>query len=213
MKAQNAIKSSFITQLPLELSIAEICTDGEETDQISKKSAQKNPVLGTSSSIPLIVKKTDNKDENIKKKPIVQAEVDDDDQVEEVKADKPLVELKVVNKNWEKVLHEVKNVNSSVIALLKSSKPLMVDGDCLIIEVFYAFHKERLESSKTRKIVEKALKDVLRADLRIKCKVSQNKPKKPGGKETGELTDLNVIVPAAKSDNALDLFDGKLPLR
>jgi hypothetical protein len=78
--------------------------------------------------------------------------------------------------------------------------------------VFYDFHKERLESTKTRKIVEQALKDILGIDLRIKCKVNGNRPKKAGEKETGELTDLNVIVPSAKSGNALDLFDGGLPL-
>jgi hypothetical protein len=207
MKAQNEIKSSFITQLPLELCIVEICSLGEDSKEVSKKETPKMP----QPSIPLAhVTNMKKDDKNVPKD-------EDTDDGEDVKKDEPLndrssVELSVVEENWLKVLHEVKNTNSSVCALLKSSKPLSVESDYVVVEVFYAFHKERLESTKTRKIVEQALKDVLGIDLRIKCKVSGNRPNKIGEKETGELTDLNVIVPSAKSDNALDLFDGGLSL-
>jgi DNA polymerase-3 subunit gamma/tau len=118
-----------------------------------------------------------------------------------------VVVLDVVQEKWREVLAEVAKLNNSVGALVKSAKPVGVDGSVIVLEVLYKFHKERLESSTNLKLVEQALTAVFNLRTTIKCTVCPRElPKKDG--ETGELTDLNVRIPTS----AAEVFDGGLPL-
>ncbi len=62
---------------------------------------------------------------------------------------------------WQEILKAVRPKNHSVEALLRSTRPLDFDGQLLVLEVFYKFHKDKLESDKCRQIVESAVGDVL----------------------------------------------------
>lgn len=61
---------------------------------------------------------------------------------------------------WEEVLAAVKPMNHSVSALLRSCRPLRVENNCLVLEVFYPFHRERLSEEKNRRILEAGLEAV-----------------------------------------------------
>ena len=81
--------------------------------------------------------------------------------------------LKEIEKRWQEVLDGVRPLNHSVEALLKASRPSHLQGDVLILEVFYEFHKERLESDKCRTIVEEVASEVINRPLKIKCVLGQ----------------------------------------
>jgi hypothetical protein len=81
--------------------------------------------------------------------------------------------LKEIESHWQEVLDGVRPLNHSVEALLKASRPSQIDGDVLILEVFYEFHKERLESDKCRTIVEEVASEVVNRPLKIKCILGQ----------------------------------------
>lgn len=69
--------------------------------------------------------------------------------------------------HWETFLSFVKPHNHSVEALLRSCRLIKLDNSGLYIEVFYQFHKERLESAQCKNI----LKDVLINNFGISCMI------------------------------------------
>lgn len=71
---------------------------------------------------------------------------------------------------WDELLRLVRPQNHSVEGLLRSARPLKVEGDVFTLEVFYRFHKEQLETAKCRSIVETAAQHLLHnPNLRLKC--------------------------------------------
>ena len=65
---------------------------------------------------------------------------------------------------WPDILKAVKPHNHSIEALLRSTRPVEFDGDMLMLEVFYKFHKDKLETDKCRQIVEAAVGEVFGTD-------------------------------------------------
>lgn len=65
--------------------------------------------------------------------------------------------LEDVVAKWPEIMKLVKPKNHSVEALLRSTKPTGFDGEKLELEVFYKFHKDKLETEKCRQIVEEAV--------------------------------------------------------
>ncbi len=96
------------------------------------------------------------------------------------------------------------------MAILKSVVPLRLEDNFLILEVYFSFHKERLESLKNRLIVEAALAELLGVSLGIRCVLNEEKPKKLKDREVGILTDINVVP--VDSGKIMEAFDGGLPL-
>ncbi|KKU28491.1 MAG: polymerase III, subunit gamma and tau protein [Microgenomates group bacterium GW2011_GWC1_46_20] len=72
--------------------------------------------------------------------------------------------LEDVQVRWADVLKTVRPHNHSVEALLRSTRPTDYDGDTLTLEVFYKFHKDKLETDKCRQIVGLAVGEVFGTD-------------------------------------------------
>lgn len=85
------------------------------------------------------------------------------------------IELEKVEKEWGNVLLAVKPYNHSVEAFLRAARPKLFRGNLLVLEVFYPFHKDRLEEAKNRKIVEKGLTNVFGVDLAFECVLGKSK--------------------------------------
>lgn len=146
IKAGKQEKDVEIDQLPLELAVVEFVGDK---------------------------KKVINKEE------IVEPEVEVEEK-EEPKTDSGLmvvgkIELQKVEEKWGELLLAVKPFNHSVEAFLRSARPKRVEGDRIVLEVFYPFHKDRLEETKNRQIVEKGLVKVFGVDLGMECVLGKNK--------------------------------------
>ena len=104
--------------------------------------------------------------------------------------------IKQVEDRWTEVLAAMKPHNHSLEALLKATKPTGFDGKFLMLEVFYKFHKERLETDRYRQIVEEVASQVLSAPVSIRyCLGERIQPvKKPA------VDSSNVNIPT-KVDN------------
>lgn len=94
------------------------------------------------------------------------------------------VEIKVVDNRelrekleseWGKVLVAVKPFNHSVEAFLRAARPKIVDGKTVVCEVFYPFHKDKLEEERNRRVVEKGLAAVLGVEVEFRCVLSSMK--------------------------------------
>jgi len=115
--------------------------------------------------------------------------------------------MKKVESKWDNFIKQSRELNHSLTALLTSSKPVRVEGNFLVLEVFYPFHKERLESARTRKLLETLSETIYGVALSVKCVISNTKPKK------SDLTDMNITVPAnVDNKSILEAFDGGLPI-
>lgn len=129
---------------------------------------------------------------------------------QEVEFLKNTVDINVVKQKWEQVVDNVKNINTSVFLILKVLKPVEIIDNVLYFEVYYSFHKERLESVKSKKIVEGELFKVYNQKLTFNCNINYNRPKTLDDREVGLLTDKNVVP--VDSKDILNIFDGRLPL-
>lgn len=78
-------------------------------------------------------------------------------------------DVEEITKKWGDVLVAVKPFNHSVEAFLRAARPHSLKGNLLTLEVFYKFHKERLEESKNREIVLKGLVKVFDREFDFKC--------------------------------------------
>lgn len=76
---------------------------------------------------------------------------------------------------WDELLSAVKPMNHSVAAFLRSAKPKEFSDNTLILEVFYRFHKDKLEESRNRQIVEDGLLAVFSSKIRVKCVLKEGK--------------------------------------
>ena len=78
------------------------------------------------------------------------------------------ISLEIVMSKWGEVLSAMRPHNHSLEALLRATKPSGFDGDSLVLEVFYKFHKERLEADRYRQIVEQVVSEVLGDRVRVR---------------------------------------------
>lgn len=77
------------------------------------------------------------------------------------------VKFEEVQARWQEILARLKPKNHSLAGLLRSSKPTGVDGNKLMIEVFYQFHLDQLKQEKFRQLVEDAVAEVFAFPLRL----------------------------------------------
>ena len=191
-RAAIELKEAVIPQLPLEMAVIE---------------------WGESPSTPLRVKEEGAKVE-IPKEEKITPEV-------KFQKDYPVrkVDLSEVEQKWQEVLTCVRPQNHSVEALLRATRPKSIAGEVLTIEVFYKFHKDRLEQEKCRRIVEGAASTVFQSLVKIKFLLGERpkveKKVAPIVKETqepavvatpgnGETTDQDII------EVAKEIFSGTL---
>jgi len=201
LEAQSKIRTSFIPQLPVEIAVSKICQRNDVPSAAFSVSPKVQPSGGLSSKDKDLKAKVSSKEEPV------------ENEREDIKAPQDsavTVNIEVIIGKWADVTSRIDAINKSILGLLKSSKPSRIEGRFLIFEVFYSFHKERLESPKTRQVVEKVLKEIFDEDIKVRCEISNDRPTKLEPKEVGVLTDYNVTI--VDKDSVLEMLDGGLPL-
>ncbi len=152
LAAHELTKDSPIEVLPLELLVSE--WEGEGNSNKSNKSdlvtqLPSNPVTSVTSESSQDTNETTN-----------------DGQI--VHSDNLEMTSEVVVSVWPQVLTATKEHNHTLVAVLRSARPMGLDQAFLIIEVDYPFHKQKLEEPKNRDIVEKVVSDIMGKEIKIK---------------------------------------------
>jgi len=185
-KAYLDMKQTFIPELPLELLIIEWGED--KPDQNQDKDSDKITEILKSRNTDESSKKNDDvtndKDIDARDKKKSDAKVNNTEEKEKSDELPSLLSNEKIVMLWPKILQKVKPFNHSVEALLRSSRPLVLEEECLTIEVFYKFHKERLEQPKVLELLSETISEVLGVKIRVKCilgekKISQKNVKNP----------------------------------
>ena len=221
--AYEKVEKSFIPQLPIEIAIVNICNSAsvitmgtvatpnpikpiKTSDGNGPKSVTPNK---TNDEKPATDKKlSETVTSKLEAAPQVTVSVEAVE-LHNILGDS-LIEIGVIESKWEIILEKAKDVNGPILAMLRSAKPISVRDKFIVLEVYFAFHKERLESTKNRQILEDVLKDVFGIALSFICEINQEKPQKLKDREVGILTDANVVP--VDSGDIMNVFDGGLPL-
>ncbi len=106
--------------------------------------------------------------------------------------------IEEIQAKWPEILEKVKPLNHSVVAFLKACRPKAIEGNFLVLEVFYKFHKDQLESEKCRQVFEKAASEVLNCEVLLKCVLSDEKPAK--------LSSVPLPKPSIKNEDEDDII-------
>ena len=195
VKAGELEKMAMIEQLPIELAVIEM----GEKNRINKVSEVKESQVTAApkTEISLVRKVEEEKKEKIIE--IIS---------EEIRTDKKIkVQLAQVEEKWGEVLTAVKPYNHSVEAFLRAARPKKMNTDGLIIEVFYKFHKEKLEEAKNRKIVEIGLDKVFGGFLSFECVLAEEgKKKEVVSKVIESKGEEKVVSESEIYDVAKDIF-------
>jgi DNA polymerase-3 subunit gamma/tau len=168
--AYTGLREAVLPQLPLELAVLEWCNPPDEN-----KESGHGKAAGVSPQRP--------------KSPPERKEAEP--AVTSAATSLPDGEVPIdrIFDHWQEVLKKIRPKNFSIEALLKSCRPLSIEEGSLVVEVYYSFHKDRLESEKFRRIVEDVLNEVMGFPLRLQYRLSDRQANKP-----------DEAVPANKDD-------------
>jgi DNA polymerase-3 subunit gamma/tau len=141
-------KNALISQLPFQLAVIKYLGEDTTPPKVEKPKKKKKKI-----------NKTVNK-----------KEVKPDGNKKEIE-----ISIEEIRKNWDSLLEAVKPMNHSVAAFLKAAQPKRIEGKNLILEVFYPFHKDKLEEHRNRQIVEQGVEKVFNGYVKIKCILGDKK--------------------------------------
>ncbi len=205
--ARNDLKGSFIVQLPIEMTIAELCAAGTVNNAVqggpANKSEGARPVIGNNTALnpPAAGNILAGNSSTAK------------------------ISLKEILEKWSEVLVKIKKHNHSLSFILRVCRPRDVKGNQVCLAFKYKFHKDRIGEAAIRPLVEKVLNEVYGAPLSIEAIVDENleidngngmnnlssvadkknEPAVPGAELKKEKKDDDNLV-----DNLLKTFGGKV---
>lgn len=155
INASKQEKEISIDQLPLELVVIDFFSGRQNNGSVKQIGdyTRQNEI----EEVKIIEKVVEEKEEEIVLENLTKLNMED------------------IENGWGNVLSSVKFFNHSVEAFLRATRPKVIKGNILVVEVFYPFHKERLQESKNRQIIEGSLKKVFKTDLGFECILGKSK--------------------------------------
>jgi len=175
-KSALEMKSALITELPLEMAAMEFCL------------ARQNSSVEY--SIPSI-KKDKTKTNDVGEQP------------SKVVSSKKLavdISFQMIKEGWNDLLLSIKPHNHSLEALLKATRPVKCEGEWVVLEVYYKFHKERLEQERYRKIIEQEMQKMFSLPIvRLRYELGAKRPsvkEKAHENVTAKVEDEEIVKAA-----------------
>jgi DNA polymerase III subunit gamma/tau len=177
-EALKQLADSPIEQLSSEIAVVKWCSEKENTEygisNIEENKDEKENISKPDSK-KVEAAPAGEAEKNLSEQSmnigVVKAELNED------QSDK-VISAGVNDDVWKNILLAVRPINASIEGLLRSSRPVSYDGKTLTLGVFYKFHKERLEDSNHRRVLEGVLEKVLNSPTRIICSLVDPPPKK-----------------------------------
>ncbi|MDZ4209807.1 MAG: DNA polymerase III subunit gamma/tau [Candidatus Curtissbacteria bacterium] len=208
-KASLELRDSIIPQLPLELAVVDWSEDGgnagspktlgkaenQPAKQTSVETVETNETKGSLDLSEGIGSSVAEPSTNSFKD--IQSETNSPTSLDEIKS------------RWADILQGVKPRNYSIEAFLRAARPVNFDNRILTIEVFYKFHRDKLDSDGCRAIIEEVASSVLRTPVNLKCVLSEKRitPINSNGNEAHkDIESVIVLEPKIESSIDDDLF-------
>ncbi|MFH1427642.1 MAG: DNA polymerase III subunit gamma/tau [Patescibacteria group bacterium] len=157
IEIKNKVKESFITQLPVEIAITELCL-------LKKHPSIKEPA-GQISNI-----KSQNSFINA---PAVNQAPVPAQPVNKISSSENLDKNEIIER-WQEVLSRVKVYNHSLSFILRACEPRDLNGNQLCLAFKYKFHKDRVSDMEIKSMIEKVLNEVYNKPLIIQAIIDES---------------------------------------
>jgi hypothetical protein len=79
--------------------------------------------------------------------------------------------IEQLQQHWNKIINESPGglSKTAAAALLRTSRPVSIDGDTIVISMKYAYHKEKMDSLDNQKIADKIVSSFMGRTCRVRC--------------------------------------------
>ncbi len=112
--------------------------------------------------------------------------------------------LERMEAEWDEIIRHVRPLSPTVQALLRSIRPIDVEGNTIVLLASSTFHKNNLERASNTKLVEQVISKQLGGNFAIRCTIEE----KP------EVRDIRDQIRHARKDEhiraALNIFDAHI---
>ncbi len=102
-------------------------------------------------------------------------------------------DLEKLQNKWSEIVDNIKVLNNSLGSIIKTSYPLNIEKDKIILGLEYTFHLEQLNKIKVKENISHSLNNILNRQVRLEFKVDQDYKdnyQKFKGKEEKEVNDI-----------------------
>ena len=79
----------------------------------------------------------------------------------------------VLHDRWAEFLNALRPRNLSLEALMRSCRPMAVEGDIVVLGFEYDFHRGKVEEDRNKRDVEETLYDLVGQRYRVRCVLAQ----------------------------------------
>lgn len=83
-------------------------------------------------------------------------------------------DLDVLQNNWHKLADNLKSLNHSVSALIKSTHPLQISEKIVVLGCEFSFHIEQLSKNNIKQAIEESLSDILARNIAVNFEVDSD---------------------------------------
>ncbi|MBN1484717.1 MAG: DNA polymerase III subunit gamma/tau [Chloroflexia bacterium] len=110
---------------------------------------------------------------------------------------------------WPRVVERIRPLDPSVQALLHDSycQPIDVDGQIIVLGFRYSFHKSKIEETRNRRIVEHALRKLLRGDYGVRCVLNDASA---GGRKRQQASEREQAQQDPRIKAAANIFNARI---
>jgi hypothetical protein len=106
-----------------------------------------------------------------------------------------------LSSRWSEVLAKIKKYNHSLSFVLRTCQPKDVNGNKVCLGFKYKFHKDRVDESKMREIIQNTFREVYGSNLYFEAVIDENieieTGNGEGGTETGNPSQSSEPQPSA----------------
>lgn len=157
-----------LPQMAVEIALISLISDQRTADSKNQVSSLKSQILPSKSEIRSTNSETNS---NVKTNAEIQ-KIDQDLKAKSYELQAASI-LEDVKNKWDDIVAEVRPHNHSLFGFLQAMKPKSATDATLTISTKYGFHKERINDTKNRKIIEDAIQKVVGKRLSITCELEK----------------------------------------
>jgi len=189
-------KNSPIPQLFLEVSIASLAANSDESRRAKIATSDPNPTKTTYTYQRSRLSVTNEKENKAKNPPQKEKK-----EIPPINSDaQKNNDFDLIFSNWPEIIASLKGYNHSLSSVLKMSQPALIDGKYLILRTKYSFYNDKIAETKNKLTIEKAIDKISGVSIRVKPLTEKEfSSQYPDFKEKKSLL-----------QEAVDIFGGKI---
>ncbi len=205
MEKKRDMKSSHPVQLPLELAVVRLCSDMRDAapapTQFAASEAEKPRLVPPAKAE---TPKPEKAAAAAKAESAPAAAVP----AEAVSSGEPVTSVDKLKACWAEFINRAGEENHALPFLLGVGEPVSVVGQCVKIGFDFAFHKDKFNEEKNRRLLERALGSVVNAAVRVEGVLLEKKERL--GHDDAAQPQVAMAAGPVVADSLISAFGGRV---